>query len=581
MNYRHQDYISNCTHLLLGYYAKNEYGLTGRMGIVYYLFIIGKEYENSSLTNCAEKLLDNLICDFAYINDWNFNSGLAGVGWMLQELLRRGILCGNANEVLADFDQAISNIDLAKEDNKSFLYGSGGIIAYVKNRYSYCNSFGLECPFSELYIDSVNGFSASCDYSHNIRPECGEDINQYILDYVYHINSLDKKARLSLCLGNKPISVILYSDGTGKDYGVGRYLSVLSDGLCKNGWNCVLIKFFSRKSEFLIQKEDDNYILEFPLLQCYGNIDKYMETIGLACNMLFSEYEKVVFHINSIFILGIARYLKVFRNFRVIYTSHTELRLESAFISKVKNAIPLIDAFIVPSEGSNTITSYKALGGKNLNIIPHPLSLSPSGRNRSKEYLRTLYNISPSEFVILYAGRLAMEKGIFHLLKAFGKIVKHYDNLRLIIAGDGAFSECMKISEGFFSKVTYIGKVNERTLSRLMQCSDLGVVPSLNEEFGYTALEMAYYSLPTLVSDVGGLKDSITNLDGFYFVFELDKRHPDKNLFNALQSNIRYLQMNNTVKNKKKIRRLINKHYSNKTFISKMLRIYLNSPNYN
>lgn len=53
----------------------------------------------------------------------------------------------------------------------------------------------------------------------------------------------------------------------------------------------------------------------------------------------------------------------------------------------------------------------------------------------------------------------------------------------------------------------FTGYVNQRTLSDLYSVADIGVVPSLHEEFGYVAIEMMMHRLPVIVNATTGLAE--------------------------------------------------------------------------
>lgn len=112
-------------------------------------------------------------------------------------------------------------------------------------------------------------------------------------------------------------------------------------------------------------------------------------------------------------------------------------------------------------------------------------------------------------------------------------VIQHNSDARLIIAGDGAFSlACTKLSP-VWSKVSFTGYVDKRTLFELYRLSDIGVVPSLHEEFGYVAIEMASVGLPVLVNPKGGLKEIA---DNYALVF--DASSPKKNYTDSLAEKI-------------------------------------------
>ena len=113
------------------------------------------------------------------------------------------------------------------------------------------------------------------------------------------------------------------------------------------------------------------------------------------------------------------------------------------------------------------------------------------------------------------------------MINAFKKVIQHNSDARLIIAGDGAFSlACIK-SSPIWSKVTFTGYVDKDTLYELYRLSNIGVVPSLHEEFGYVAIEMASVGLPVLVNPKGGLKEIAENFELVFDASDTKKSFTD------------------------------------------------------
>lgn len=131
--------------------------------------------------------------------------------------------------------------------------------------------------------------------------------------------------------------------------------------------------------------------------------------------------------------------------------------------------------------------------------------LSEQERNE----LRTQYKISPTENIIIFAGRLDEVKGIAILIRAFRILLERHPNSRLIIAGEGDYQILFPLAFKDWSKVTFTGYIKQKTLYELYSIADIGVVPSLHEEFGYVAIEMMMHRLPVIVNATTGLAEII------------------------------------------------------------------------
>ncbi|MDE5820920.1 MAG: glycosyltransferase family 4 protein, partial [Paramuribaculum sp.] len=179
-------------------------------------------------------------------------------------------------------------------------------------------------------------------------------------------------------------------------------------------------------------------------------------------------------------------------------------------------------------------------------------------KHTSKNILRDDYGFSHDDKLIIYAGRLDVNKGIVNLLRAFKKLLNHIPNAKLIIAGSGDYNTVLSEIKPIWSKVYLTGFIEKEELYNLYRLSDLGVVPSYFEEFGYVALEMMYNGLSVLVNDVGGLHEqakrsqfihavNMTELSSEQLASEIKCKllYPERNLF--LKMNKEQLNINETM----------------------------------
>jgi len=125
--------------------------------------------------------------------------------------------------------------------------------------------------------------------------------------------------------------------------------------------------------------------------------------------------------------------------------------------------------------------------------------------------------IKKNEKIILYLGRLANEKGIILLLKAF-KLLCH-QNVKLLLVGRDEMSLQLQIQKQFRDiqdKIIIVNEVNNP--EEYLNISDLLCLHSLREGFGIAALEASSCELPIICSDIPGLSEAvIDNYNGIKF----------------------------------------------------------------
>lgn len=133
-----------------------------------------------------------------------------------------------------------------------------------------------------------------------------------------------------------------------------------------------------------------------------------------------------------------------------------------------------------------------------------------------KQVLRAKWWIADYRKVILFVGRLDEVKGVSPLIKAFKKVLQSHSDIHLILAGDGNYNPLLAEASECCTRITFTGRLSKKKIQELYQIADLGVVPSIHEEFGLVAIEMMMHKLPVIVGNTGGLseiiKDNVTGL---------------------------------------------------------------------
>ncbi len=122
---------------------------------------------------------------------------------------------------------------------------------------------------------------------------------------------------------------------------------------------------------------------------------------------------------------------------------------------------------------------------------------------------------------LLFVGRLVNRKGLMYLLKAINKIAAKYQNIKLVVIGDGP--EKLKLEKyvrvNNLSKfVDFKGEILGKTRINYFQKSDIFCAPYTDEAFGITILE----ALSCGVSVIGFKNEAF---------FEVLKGYPYPNLF--------------------------------------------------
>ena len=112
--------------------------------------------------------------------------------------------------------------------------------------------------------------------------------------------------------------------------------------------------------------------------------------------------------------------------------------------------------------------------------------------------------------VVLFVGRLTIQKGVWHLLHAARLVVNKDPKIKFVIVGDGPdknYLISLAVKLGLEKHVIFTGKVSDDELLAAYKSSDLFVMPSVSEPFGIVALEAIASGKPAIISKTSGVSE--------------------------------------------------------------------------
>jgi glycosyltransferase involved in cell wall biosynthesis len=120
------------------------------------------------------------------------------------------------------------------------------------------------------------------------------------------------------------------------------------------------------------------------------------------------------------------------------------------------------------------------------------------------------YGVDSRKFVILFVGRLAPEKSIDVLIKAFLAVPQHLrEQMELVIAGDGPMHEELSEIAKEHRNIRLTGFLHGENLRELYAAADLFLFPSATETFGNVILESMASGTAVIGAAAGGVQDNI------------------------------------------------------------------------
>ncbi len=111
------------------------------------------------------------------------------------------------------------------------------------------------------------------------------------------------------------------------------------------------------------------------------------------------------------------------------------------------------------------------------------------------------------EKLIIFVGRITLQKGPEYFLRAAARVIARHPNYRFVMCGAGDMLPRM-IEEAAALRITknfhFTGFLRGEALDRLYSMADLFVMTSVSEPFGLTPFEAMRYSVPVIVSKQTG-----------------------------------------------------------------------------
>lgn len=145
------------------------------------------------------------------------------------------------------------------------------------------------------------------------------------------------------------------------------------------------------------------------------------------------------------------------------------------------------------------------------NSISQDMVLPESGDN-AYSYLASLKQQGYT--IISSIGRLTVQKGLTHLLRAFKEVVAREPKTILLMVGSGdQYHELIELAAelGISRNVVFTEFQRGKRYRDAYTIADLFVMPSVSEPFGITPLEAISYGTPVLVSKQSGVTEVIQN----------------------------------------------------------------------
>jgi glycosyltransferase involved in cell wall biosynthesis len=155
----------------------------------------------------------------------------------------------------------------------------------------------------------------------------------------------------------------------------------------------------------------------------------------------------------------------------------------------------------------NVIISRYGVSGEKVEVVYN-------GVDRNANWSSADTDISKDEKIVLFLGRITMQKGPEYFLQAAKKVLEVMDNVKFVMAGSGDLmhrSIELAAELGIGHKVLFTGFLRGEDVQKIYKMADLYVMPSVSEPFGIAPLEAMDNDVPVLISKQSGVSEVLVH----------------------------------------------------------------------
>ena len=137
-----------------------------------------------------------------------------------------------------------------------------------------------------------------------------------------------------------------------------------------------------------------------------------------------------------------------------------------------------------------------------------------NGVEHSEPWPEGQTSIRRDEKLVLFLGRITMQKGPEYFLHAAKRVLEVMDNVKFVMAGSGDLmhrSIELAAQLGIGQKVLFTGFLRGDDVRKIYQMADLYVMPSVSEPFGIAPLEALDNDVPVIISKQSGVSEVLTH----------------------------------------------------------------------
>jgi glycosyltransferase involved in cell wall biosynthesis len=156
----------------------------------------------------------------------------------------------------------------------------------------------------------------------------------------------------------------------------------------------------------------------------------------------------------------------------------------------------------------NQVTHQYGVDPSKVEVVYNAIEQNGNGFDQEK------YSIHKDEKIVLFLGRITMQKGPEYFLAAAKKVLEVMENVKFVMAGSGDMIRRtieMAAAMGIGHKVLFTGFLRGGDVEKVFRMADLYVMPSVSEPFGIAPLEAMSHDVPVIISKQSGVSEVLTH----------------------------------------------------------------------
>jgi glycosyltransferase involved in cell wall biosynthesis len=232
-----------------------------------------------------------------------------------------------------------------------------------------------------------------------------------------------------------------------------------------------------------------------------------------------------VVHVHHPFLSGrlALRYCRPL-NIPIVFTNHTRYDIyaqtylpglpaeisQSLLETYMPGFCSAVDMVVSPSPGmANVLRRFKV--NAPITIIPNGVELERFHRSDGA-WQRQRFGLSADDILLIFTGRLAPEKNLPFLLKAFMGVAEAVPNVQLLLVGDGPEREKLEeqaLDSGIGQRIHFVGRIPYDDLPCYLAMCDAFVTASVSEVHPLSVIEAMAAGLPVMGIQSVGVGDTV------------------------------------------------------------------------